>query len=35
VREAFQQWVQTLWREKDARIDALLAVHATPGAPPR
>jgi 1-acyl-sn-glycerol-3-phosphate acyltransferase len=35
VREAFQQWVQTLWREKDARIDALLTVDATPGAPPR
>jgi 1-acyl-sn-glycerol-3-phosphate acyltransferase len=25
VREAFQQWVQSLWRDKDALIDALSA----------
>ncbi|WP_374683758.1 acyltransferase [Accumulibacter sp.] len=25
VREAFQQWLQQIWREKDAQIDALLA----------
>jgi hypothetical protein len=24
-REAFSQWVQQLWREKDAQIEALLA----------
>ena len=31
VRVAFQRWVQDLWRDKDARIDALLAAHRTDG----
>jgi hypothetical protein len=25
VREAFQQWLQQIWQEKDRQIDALLA----------
>jgi 1-acyl-sn-glycerol-3-phosphate acyltransferase len=29
-REAFSQWVQQLWREKDAQISALLAAAARP-----
>jgi len=29
-REAFQHWLQALWNEKDARIDALIKVPATP-----
>ncbi len=29
-REAFSQWVQQLWRDKDAQISALLAQSATP-----
>ena len=32
-REAFSQWVQQLWRDKDAQIDALLS-SATPATPP-
>jgi 1-acyl-sn-glycerol-3-phosphate acyltransferase len=29
-REAFAQWVQQLWREKDAQISALLLAYASP-----
>ncbi|MDO8455910.1 MAG: acyltransferase, partial [Burkholderiaceae bacterium] len=32
-REAFSQWVQQLWREKDAQIDALLAAQPVPAKP--
>lgn len=31
-REAFAQWVQQLWREKDAQITALLQAYASPKA---
>jgi len=31
-REAFAQWVQQLWREKDAQISALLQAYASPKA---
>jgi len=34
-REAFSQWVQQLWREKDAQISALLEAAARPSATAR
>ena len=32
-RKAFQHWLQALWREKDARIDALIGLPAAPRQP--
>jgi hypothetical protein len=29
-RKAFQRWLQTLWQQKDATIDALLGLPAYP-----